>query len=63
MLAADAKSFALYVFNNGFGYVAPDHEYIYDFDLQNYLKKEGDEKELIYGKAYMQKLFHDYNSR
>jgi len=63
MLAADSKSFAVYVFNNGFGYVAPDIEYIYDFDLQNYLKKEGDEKELSYGKAYMQKLFHDYNSR
>jgi phosphoglycerol transferase MdoB-like AlkP superfamily enzyme len=63
MMAADAKSFALYIFNNGFGYVAPDHENIYDFDLQNYLKKEGDEKELPLGKAYMQKLFHDYNSR
>jgi len=63
MLAADAKSFALYVFNNGFGYVAPDLEYIYDFDLQNYLKKEGNEKGIPNGKAYIQKLFHDYNSR
>jgi phosphoglycerol transferase MdoB-like AlkP superfamily enzyme len=63
MMAPDAKSFAVYVFNNGYGYVAPDHENIYDFDLQNYLKKEGDEKELPFGKAYMQKLFHDYNSR
>lgn len=63
MMASDAKSFALYVFNNGFGYVAPDHENIYDFDLQNYLKKEGNEKELPFGKAYMQKLFHDYNNR
>jgi phosphoglycerol transferase MdoB-like AlkP superfamily enzyme len=63
MMAADAKSFALYVFNNGFGYVAPGHETIYDFDLKNYLKKEGYETELPYGKAYMQKLFHDYNAR
>jgi phosphoglycerol transferase MdoB-like AlkP superfamily enzyme len=63
MMAADVNSFALYVFNNGFGYIAPDHENIYDFDLKNYLKKEGDEKELSFGKAYMQKLFHDYNSR
>lgn len=63
LMAPDAKSFAVYVFNNGYGYVAPDHENIYDFDLQNYLKNEGDEKELPFGKAYMQKLFHDYNSR
>jgi len=63
LLANDAKSFSVYVFNNGFGYVAPDHEHIYDFDLQNYLKMEGDEKALTYGKAYMQKLFLDYNSR
>lgn len=63
LMATDAKSFALYVFNNGFGYVAPSNENIYDFDLQNYLKKEGDEHELPFGKAYIQKLFHDYNSR
>jgi len=63
LLSKNAKPFALYVFNNGFGYVSPDHEHIYDFDLQNYLKKEGDEKELTFGKAYMQKLFQDYNSR
>jgi len=63
MMSRNAKSFALYVFNNGFGYVSPDHEHIYDFDLQNYLKKEGHEKELDFGKAYIQKLFLDYNSR
>jgi len=63
MMATDADSFAMYIFNNGFGYISPHHENIYDFDLQNYLKKEGDEKELRFGKAYMQKLFHDYNSR
>ncbi len=63
LMADDVNAFALYIFNNGFGYVSPRHENIYDFDLQNYLKKEGDEKELPLGKAYMQKLFHDYNSR
>jgi phosphoglycerol transferase MdoB-like AlkP superfamily enzyme len=63
MLDADVKSFALYVFNNGYGYVAPNNENIYDFDLQNYLKNEGDQTELPLGKAYMQKLFLDYNSR
>lgn len=63
LMADEVNSFALYLFNNGFGYVSPYGEHIYDFDLQNYLKKEGDEKELPMGKAYVQKLFHDYNSR
>lgn len=63
IMAADAKSFAVYVFNNGFGYVAPGHENVYDLDMKNYLKKESDERELSFGKAYMQKLFYDYNSR
>ncbi len=63
LMADDVNSFALYIFNNGFGYVAPHDENIFDFDLQNYLKKEGDEKQLPLGKAYLQKLFHDYNSR
>lgn len=63
LMADEVNSFALYLFNNGFGYVSHYGEHIYDFDLQNYLKKEGDEKELPMGKAYVQKLFHDYNSR
>jgi len=63
LMASDVKQSAVYVFNNGYGYVSPDHEYIYDFDLKNYLKKVGKENELPYGKAYMQKLFLDYNSR
>jgi phosphoglycerol transferase MdoB-like AlkP superfamily enzyme len=63
LLAANAPSFALYIFNNGFGYVSPANENIYDFDLQNYLKQQGDAAELPLGKAYMQKLFLDYNAR
>jgi phosphoglycerol transferase MdoB-like AlkP superfamily enzyme len=57
------KPFAVYIFNNGYGYVSPTNENIYDFDLKNYLKTEGEESETRFGKAYMQKLFHDYNSR
>lgn len=63
LLSANSPSFALYVFNNGFGYTSPSHESIYDFDLQNYLKKAGDTAEMPLGKAYMQKLFLDYNAR
>jgi hypothetical protein len=63
ILAEKKKSFSIYVFNNGYGYVSPTNENIYDFDLKNFLKKEGDELELNYGKAYMQKLFTDYNNK
>ncbi|MBL7871303.1 MAG: sulfatase-like hydrolase/transferase [Cyclobacteriaceae bacterium] len=63
MLSQNANSFAMYIFNNGYGYVSASHENIYDFDLQNYLKQEGNLKELARGKIYMQKLFDDYNKK
>jgi phosphoglycerol transferase MdoB-like AlkP superfamily enzyme len=63
ILADTVNSFAMYVFSNGYGYVSPTSENIYDFDLNNYLKLEGNEKELPLGKAYMQKLFDDYNKK
>jgi phosphoglycerol transferase MdoB-like AlkP superfamily enzyme len=63
ILADTVNSFAIYVFTNGYGYVSPANENIYDFDLNNYLKREGNEKELPLGKAYLQKLFDDYNKK
>lgn len=63
ILSAKENSFALYIFNNGYGYVSPTNENIYDFDLQNYLKQAGNPKENAVGKVYMQKLFNDYNKR
>jgi phosphoglycerol transferase MdoB-like AlkP superfamily enzyme len=63
ILSQNANSFAIYIFNNGYGYVSATNENIYDFDLQNYLKKEGNETELAKGKVYMQKLFDDYNKK
>jgi phosphoglycerol transferase MdoB-like AlkP superfamily enzyme len=63
ILAENKKSFSMYAFNNGYGYVSSTHENIYDFDLKNFVKKEGDLQELNYGKAFMQKLFTDYNNK
>jgi phosphoglycerol transferase MdoB-like AlkP superfamily enzyme len=63
ILSRNTNSFAVYVFNNGYGYVSKTSENIYDFDLQNYLKQDGDEKELAKGKVYIQKLFDDYNKK
>ena len=65
MLAPKSKPFAVYAFNNGFGYVDPNMESVYDFDFRNYLKGKGASSEaaLANGKAYMQILFNDYNKR
>ena len=65
ILAPTAQSFAVYSFNNGFGYIDEHWEIVYDFDYKNYLKKEGvfNESDLEKGKAFMQTLFNDYNTR
>jgi len=62
LLAPDTKSFAVYVFQNGFGYIDNKNETLYDFDLRGYIK-EGNQDDLIWGEAYMQALFTDYNNR
>jgi len=65
LLSKEATPFAVYSFNNGFGYISPTAELVYDFDLHNFLVKSGDTDEsgLLQGKAYMQMLFNDYNKR
>ncbi len=63
LLAPNAKSFAVYVFNNGFGYVDVHNEFIYDFDFKNYIKQSAPDEEKKWGEAYMQTLFTDYNKR
>lgn len=63
ILATRVNPFAVYIFNNGYGYVSENHQSIYDFDLKNYLKNKGDEKELQWGQTYMQILFNDYNHK
>ena len=63
LLAPNVKPFAVYVFNNGFGYVDSQNEFIYDFDLRNYIKQAGPEEEKKWGEAYIQALFTDYNKK
>lgn len=63
LLADSLNSFALYVFNNGYGYVSDHAESIYDFDVGSFFKEQGSETEVAAGKVYMQKLFHDYNKK
>ncbi|HZY81367.1 MAG TPA: LTA synthase family protein [Cyclobacteriaceae bacterium] len=55
------KPYAVYIFNNGYGYIDGVNENIYDFTLGDYLNKTGNAEDI--GKAYMQVLFSDYNKR
>jgi phosphoglycerol transferase MdoB-like AlkP superfamily enzyme len=63
ILARNNNPFAVYVFNNGFGYVSTSYESIYDFDLKNYVSQSGNASELTHGQVYMQALFNDYNQK
>jgi phosphoglycerol transferase MdoB-like AlkP superfamily enzyme len=59
------KDFAVYIFNDGYGYIDNDHYIVYDNPGKQYLRQEGvkQEDELNYSKAYVQKLYSDYNSK
>jgi phosphoglycerol transferase MdoB-like AlkP superfamily enzyme len=61
IMDTNAKPYAVYIFNNGFGYVDGVHENIYDFNLNDYVSNSGGAEGI--GKAYMQVLFSDYNNR
>lgn len=59
------KDFAMYIFNDGYGYLDNERYIVYDNPGKQYLRKEGvnQEDELNYSKAYIQKLYSDYNSK
>jgi phosphoglycerol transferase MdoB-like AlkP superfamily enzyme len=59
----DIPPFAIYVFNNGYGYIDDQGESIYDFDFGKFVMHNTDSAGLMVGKGYMQALFTDYNSR
>jgi phosphoglycerol transferase MdoB-like AlkP superfamily enzyme len=65
LLNPETHSFAVYSFHNGFGYLDPGAEIVYDFDYKNYLMLDSTVKEesIMNAKAFMQTLFHDYNKR
>jgi phosphoglycerol transferase MdoB-like AlkP superfamily enzyme len=65
LLSPDTKSFAVFSFNNGFGYVDPTGQAVYDFDYRRYVSGDSalTKNDLNKGKAFMQMLFNDYNKR
>lgn len=61
----NVKNFAMYLFIDGYGYLDPEHYLVYDNPGKFYLHEEGvtKEEDTYYGRAYLQKLFIDYNSK
>lgn len=59
----DALPYAVYLFNNGYGYVSPEGETIFDFDFGDYIKRSNSEEDTKRGQAFVQRLFSDYNQR
>jgi phosphoglycerol transferase MdoB-like AlkP superfamily enzyme len=65
MLGSNVKNFAIYIFNDGYGYVDREKYIIHDNPGKLYLKEDGvnTEEDKYFAKAYLQKLYSDYNSK
>ncbi len=65
LLGSPVQNFAFYVFNDGYGYLDPATYFIYDNPGRQYIRKEGetDEAKFDLAKAYLQKLFFEYNAK
>jgi phosphoglycerol transferase MdoB-like AlkP superfamily enzyme len=65
LFGSRTKDFAIYVFNDGYGYLDNDRYAVYDNPGKQYLVKEGvnQDEELNFSRAYIQKLYSDYNSK
>ncbi|MTI21190.1 alkaline phosphatase family protein [Fulvivirga sp. RKSG066] len=64
LLSSDYKDFAVYIYNNGYGFISDDVFFVYDNVGKRYLKKEGiNTNDTLPGMSYMQSLYNDYNSR
>lgn len=61
----NTKDFAMYIFIDGYGYVDPGHYIVYDNPGKLYLHQTGvtKEEDTYPARAYVQKLFLDYNSK
>lgn len=64
LLDVQAKPFAAYFFNDGYGFLLPDKYIVYDNPGKQFLiRQNADAEDLNLSKAYQQKLFLDYNHR
>ena len=63
-LRANARSFAAYFFNDGYGFVNDDNYVVYDNPGKQFMiKKVVNEKTIDLSEAYQQILYSDYNKR
>ncbi len=65
ILGTPYNPFAVYVYNNGFGMIKPDRLFVYDNVSGSIIQRVGDIKDddLSEGKAFIQTLYWDFNSR
>jgi len=65
ILNSNSKSFAFYVFNNGFGFITDSTKQIYDNSSQKFIFEEGkiNNKHTDKGKAYFQYLLKDFQKK
>jgi phosphoglycerol transferase MdoB-like AlkP superfamily enzyme len=64
ILSPEAKSFSVYFFSDGYGFVAPGKYIIYDNPGKQFLRTDGaTDEDLDISKAYQQVLYSDYNSK
>jgi phosphoglycerol transferase MdoB-like AlkP superfamily enzyme len=64
ILSDKVNSFAVYFFNDGYGFIKPDQYIVYDNPGKQFLKSVNtNEKDLNVSKAYQQVLFEDYNKK
>lgn len=63
LLAQNVKPFAVYFFNDGYGFVTPSSYLVYDNEGQQFLKREGATPLSIdISRAYQQRLYTDFNT-
>jgi len=62
ILDKKARPFAVYIFQNGFGYIDPTGDLVYDFEYSQYLHNTLGNEATERASAYMQALFDAYNT-
>lgn len=65
LLSDKVSSFAVFTYNNGYGYISAQTDFIMDFEFKRYLNYTGRKDSVAEenGKAFIQVLFNDYNAR
>lgn len=64
LLSPDAKSFAFFDFDDGFGFVTPDNYQVYDNQIKSYLRIDTPSAaDTLSGRAYLQKVADDFHTR